>query len=145
MPGSRWPRRPTGAYDLIIVDAFSSDAIPIHLLTREAMAIYLDKLSPHGMVVMHVSNRHLELASVVAGIAAANGLLTRVNDSADIDEAANPYKYAGTVAAVARREEDFGLLAQARDWERKPPDPTQWVWTDDYSDIVGAVIRKLNE
>ncbi len=136
---------PAGAYDLIIVDAFSSDAIPTHLLTREAMATYLDKLSPRGMVVMHVSNRHLELASVVAGIAAANGLLTRVNDSADIDEAANPYKYAGTVAALARREEDFGLLAQARDWERKPPDPTQWVWTDDYSDIVGAVIRKLNE
>ena len=55
------------AYDLIIVDAFSSDAIPIHLLTREAMAIYLAKLKPHGLIVMHVSNRHLELASVVKG------------------------------------------------------------------------------
>ena len=80
---------PDGTYDLIIVDAFSSDAIPIHLLTREAMAIYLKKLSPHGIVVLHVSNRHLELASVVAGIAAANGLITRVNESADLDETAN--------------------------------------------------------
>jgi spermidine synthase len=134
---------PDGAYDLIVVDAFSSDAIPIHLLTREAMAVYLKKLSPHGMVVLHVSNRHLELASVVAGIAAANGLITRVNDNADIDEAANPYKYAGTVAAVARSEEDFGALAQAPDWGLKPPDPRQWVWTDDYSNIVGSVIRQI--
>jgi hypothetical protein len=136
---------PDGAYDLIIVDAFSSDAIPIHLLTREAMAIYLKKLSPHGMVVMHVSNRHLELASVVAGSAAANGLATRVSDSADLDEAANPYKFVGTVAAVARSEEDFGALAQARAWALKAPDPSQWVWTDDYCNILGSAIRKLDE
>jgi hypothetical protein len=136
---------PDGAYDLIVVDAFSSDAIPIHLLTREAMAMYKAKLTPHGMVVMHISNRHLELASVVAGIAAANGLITYIDDSADIDEAANPYKYSGTVAAIARSEEDFGLLTHSRDWELKTADPAQWVWTDDYSNIVGAVIRKLNE
>src|SRR5262245_10945196 len=136
---------PDGAYDLIVVDAFSSDAIPIHLLTREAMAMYLKKLSPHGMVVMHVSNRHLELASVVAGIAAANGLITRVSESSDLDEAANPYKFVATVAAVARSEQDFGALAQARDWALKAPDPGQWVWTDDYCNIVGAVLRKLNE
>jgi spermidine synthase len=136
---------PDGAYDLILVDAFSSDAIPIHLLTREAMAIYLKKLGPHGMVVMHVSNRHLELASVVAGIAAANGLIARVSDSSDLDEAANPYKFVATVVAVARSEEDFGALAQARDWALKAADPSQWVWTDDYCNIVGAVLRKLNE
>ena len=136
---------PDGAYDLIVVDAFSSDAIPIHLLTREAMAMYKAKLRPHGMVVMHISNRHLELASVVAGIAAANGLITRIDDSADIDEAANPYKYSGTVAAIARSEEDFGLLAQSRDWELETPDPAQWVWTDDYSNIVGAMLRNFGE
>ena len=136
---------PDGAYDLIIVDAFSSDAVPIHLLTREAMAIYLKKLSPHGMAVLHVSNRHLELASVVAGIAAANGLIARASDSSDLDEAANPYKFVATVVAVARSEEDFGTLAQARDWALKAPDPSQWVWTDDYCNIVGAALRKLNE
>jgi hypothetical protein len=134
---------PDGAYDLIIVDAFSSDAIPIHLLTREAMAIYLKKLSPHGMVVLHVSNRYLELASVVAGIAAANGAVTRINDSVEIDEGANPYKYSGTVAAVVRDEEDFGALAQAPDWHLRAPNPSQWVWTDDYSNIVGSVMRQL--
>src|SRR5215470_12190353 len=136
---------PDGAYDLIVVDAFSSDAIPIHLLTREAMGIYLRKLAPHGMVVLHVSNRNLELASVVAGIATANGAVTRVDDSADLDETLNPYNFAGTVAAVVRSEEDFGALAESRNWELKVPDPRQWVWTDDYSDIAGAVIRKLRE
>jgi spermidine synthase len=136
---------PDGAYDLIVVDAFSSDAIPVHLLTREAMALYLRKLSPHGMIALHVSNRHLELASVVAGIAAANGLVTRVNDRVDFDELANPYKYAGTVAAVARSEDDLGALAQTSEWMPMPPDPHQWVWTDDYSNIIGAVLRRLKE
>jgi hypothetical protein len=94
---------------------------------------------------MHVSNRHLELASVVAGIAAANGAVTRVNDRIDFDELANPYKYAGTVAAVARSEEDFGALAQTGEWAPMAPDPHQWVWTDDYSNIVGALLRRLKE
>jgi hypothetical protein len=62
-----------------------------------------------------------------------------------LDEAANPYKFVATVVAVARSEEDFGALAQARDWALKAPDPSQWVWTDDYCNIVGAVLRKLNE
>ena len=136
---------PAGAYDLVIVDAFSSDAIPIHLLTREAMAIYRDKVGEHGMVVMHVSNRHLELASVVAGIAAANGLMTRVNDTVDLDETAHPYKFSGTVAAVAKSDEDFGALAQSNDWVLTESDPNQWVWTDDYSNIVGSVMRRLKE
>jgi len=133
------------AYDLIVVDAFSSDAIPVHLLTREAMAIYLQKLRPHGTIVMHISNRHLELASVVAGIAAANGLVTLVSDRPDPDETANPYKFSGTVAAVARNREDFAELVQSGDWEFTPPDPAQWVWTDDYCNILGAVLRQLRE
>jgi hypothetical protein len=82
---------------------------------------------------------------VVAGIAAANGAITRVNDSASIDEAANPYKFSGTVAAVARSDEDFGTLAQSGTWEVQEPDPKQWVWTDDYSNIVGSVLRQMRD
>jgi hypothetical protein len=134
---------PDGAYDLIVVDAFTSDAIPIHLLTREAMALYLRKLAAHGMVVLHVSNRYLELASVVAGIAAANGLAARLSDTDDPDEAANPYKFGGTVVAVARSEDDFGALAQAPDWQPLAADPAQWTWSDDYSNVLGAMIRRL--
>ena len=133
---------PAGAYDLIVVDAFSSDAIPVHLLTREAMAIYLGKLSPHGIIVMHVSNRHLELASAVAGVARANGLVARLNDGGDVDQS---YKFASTVVAVARDQEDFGALTQHSGWTELAPDPNQQVWTDNYSNVLGAVLRKLRE
>jgi hypothetical protein len=136
---------PDASYDAIIVDAFSSDAIPIHLITREAMAIYLKKLAPNGLLAIHVSNRHLELASVVAGIAAANGAVARINDGGDATENDAEYMFIGTVAAIARRDEDFGPIAQSQFWETQEPDPKQWVWTDDYSNIVGAVIRKLRD
>ena len=62
-------------YDLIVLDAFSSDAIPVHLLTREALAGYLSRLKPGGVIILHVSNRHLELASVAAAVGAADGLV----------------------------------------------------------------------
>jgi hypothetical protein len=134
---------PDGSYDIIYVDAFTSDAIPIHLLTREAMAVYLRKLTPHGIAVIHISNRYLELASVVGGIAAANGLRTRVNDGSDVVENGNEYLYVGTVAAVARDDQDFGALANSAFWPLQQLDPSQWVWTDDYSNIVGAVMRQI--
>jgi hypothetical protein len=134
-----------GAYDLIIVDAFTSDAIPIHLLTQEAMAIYLKKLAPGGIVLMHISNRHLELGSVVAGIAQANGLVTRQNSRANENEDSDKYLFSSTVAACARADADFGSLTrQEKGWEPLPA-PARRVWSDDYSNIVGAMIRQLQE
>ena len=134
-----------GAYDLIVVDAFTSDAIPIHLLTKEAMAIYLKKLSPQGIVLIHISNRHLELASVVTGIAAANGMVTRVSESGDVVEDDSDYKFLGTVTVSARKDEDFGPMAKSQYWELQRPAPRQQVWSDDYSNIVGALIRQLRQ
>jgi len=128
---------PDGAYDLIIVDAFSSDAIPIHLLTREAMAIYLEKLSAHGVVILHVSNRQFELLSVVAGIASANGLITRVYDSETFTSRPMPAPFPSTVAAVARSEIDFGPLLL--NWKLKASNPNRRAWTDDYSNVVGSL------
>jgi hypothetical protein len=138
---------PDGAYDFIMVDAFSSDTIPIHLLTREAMEIYLAKLAPHGMIVMHVSNRHLELSSVVAGIAQANGLKTRTNPGTANDEHENDsaYKFTSTIVIAARADEDFGVLSEPGDfaWPVVTAPPKQRVWTDDYSNIIGAILRHL--
>jgi spermidine synthase len=137
---------PDGGYDIIIVDAFSSDAIPIHLLTQEAMAAYLAKLAPRGMIVLHISNRYLELASIVAGIADANGLRTRINSQLDEKEDNSRYLYTSTVTASARDEEDFGALQEPDSgWEPLEPDPDQRVWTDDYSNVVGAMIRHSRE
>ena len=63
-----------GTSDLVIVDAFSSDSVPVHLLTREAIELYVRKLGPDGLIAFHVTNRHLELAPVVARAARALGL-----------------------------------------------------------------------
>ena len=129
-----------GAYDLIVMDAFTSDAVPVHLLTREALAIYVRKLAPGGMILMHVMNRHMELISVATGVASANGLVTRVRETTDIDDDEH-YLYGSSVAAIARADADFGPLATLPDWKIQQPDPVQWVWTDDYSNIIGAMIR----
>jgi len=136
-------KEPDGSYDLIIVDAYSSDAIPIHLATKQAMQIYRDKLAPQGAVVMHVSNRHLELASVVVGIAEANDLMSWVyNEDSNRD---GEYIFATSVVVSARAEADVGGLASSDSWELTAADPGQRVWTDDYSNVLGAVYRRLRE
>ncbi len=136
---------PDGSYDLIFIDAFIGAAIPVHLLTREAMELYLQKLKPHGVLAMHISNRNLELASVVAGIAEANGVIARIYDGGDAEEDANHHIWVPRVAAVARAEEDFGTLAQSEFWPLRRREPGQRVWTDDYSNILGALLRNLRE
>src|ERR1700686_2087784 len=136
-------REPDGIYDLIIVDAYSSDAIPIHLATQEAMAIYKQKLAPQGAVVMHVSNRHLELSSVIVGIATANELQSWVySEDSNRD---NEYIFATTVVVCAREEADVGKLASSDVWALTEADDKQRVWTDDYSNVLGAVYRRLRD
>ncbi len=136
-------KEPDGAYDLIIVDAYSSDAIPIHLATEEAMKIYKDKLAPHGAVVMHVSNRHLDLETVVVGIADANDLKSWVyNEDSGRDA---DYIFSTDVVVSAREEADVGRLASSKQWEETEADDKQRVWTDDYSNIVGALYRRLRD
>jgi hypothetical protein len=136
-------REPDGLYDLIIVDAYSSDAIPIHLATQEAMKIYKDKLGPQGAVLMHVSNRHLELASVVVGIADANDLKSWVYDEDSGRD--GEYIFATNVVVSAREEADVGALASSDKWEETGPKAKQRVWTDDYCNVLGAVYRRLRE
>jgi hypothetical protein len=136
-------REPDGVYDLIIVDAYSSDAIPIHLATKEAMAIYKDKLNPQGAVLMHVSNRHLELASVVVGIADANDLKSWVyNEDSGRD---GEYIFSTNVVVSAREETDVGKLASSEQWDETDAKADQRVWTDDYCNVLGAVYRRLRD
>ena len=136
-------RASDGIYDLIIVDAYSSDAIPIHLATEEAMKIYKDKLAPQGAVLMHVSNRHLELASVIVGIADANDMKSWVyNEDSGRD---GEYIFSTNVVVSAREEADVGKLASSDKWEEADPTAGQRVWTDDYSNVLGAVYRRLRD
>jgi hypothetical protein len=134
---------PDGNYNLIIVDAFSSDTIPVHLITKEAMAIYARKLAFPGMLAMHVSNNYMELVSVVDNIAKANRLSALTN-GADSETGVNEdsYKFKSNVVALARAPEDFGTLVSEYHWIEPHSDPDQKVWTDDYSNILAAILRQ---
>jgi hypothetical protein len=136
-------REPDQHYDLIIVDAYSSDAIPIHLATREAMAIYKAKIAPDGVVLMHISNRILALDEVAVGIASANGMQTWLYDDSNEEDNDDEYIFSSDVAIAANRAGDIGELATSPNWKLTPPEAAQRVWTDDYSNIVGAIIRRF--
>ena len=89
-------------YDLIVLDAFSSDAIPVHLLTREALAGYLSRLEPGGVLVLHISNRHMELGRVVAAVGAAEGSSPTSSRTAARTSSPPDFKLNAIVAALAR-------------------------------------------
>jgi hypothetical protein len=129
-------------YDLIVLDAFSSDAIPVHLLTREALAGYLTRLEPGGVLVMHISNRHMELGSVVAAVAASEGLVAFLKQDDRPAAVPEDFKSNAIVATLARKSADLGDLPQRPGWREIKPDSGVPAWTDDYSDILGAILRK---
>ena len=132
-------------FDLIILDAFTSDAIPVHLLTREAVALYASKLAPHGAIAFNISNRHIELATVVTASAAANGLVTRVKrDRNDVDTL-RTFHTRAEIAVVARSDADLGQLDAREGWRAMSARHDVRTWTDDFSDIVSAIRRKLAE
>jgi hypothetical protein len=126
-----------GGYGLILLDAFSSDAIPPHLLTREALALYLEKLAPGGLIAFHISNRSLDLQGVVSGLARDAGLVSLVFD--DREDDAEKAKEASQWIAVARRAEDLDALRADGRWQpvdeqKHPPE----IWRDDFSNIVSV-------
>ncbi|MCP4559695.1 MAG: hypothetical protein GY873_20590 [Bosea sp.] len=131
-----------GSLDLIIVDAFSSDAIPVHLLTGEALALYMSKLKPDGAVLLHISNRNMELASVVRATAAGQGLVSWLHNSARIEADLRALKSAPSVALVTRPGVDPGPIV--RGWEQHASPGTTRPWSDDYADIIGAIWRQLS-
>ena len=128
-------------HNLIVIDAFSSDSIPVHLLTREAVAGYLSLLENDGVLVMHISNRHMELGRVVAAVGAAEGLVTYLRQDDLRDDVASSYKLAAIVAALARNPAHLRNLTRRPGWTELKPDPRVPAWTDDYSNVVGAIIR----
>jgi hypothetical protein len=116
-----------------VVDAFSSDAIPVHLVTREALRLYLSRLEPGGLVAFHISSRYLRLEPVLAALARDARLAGRIREDAADDGAG---KAASRWVILARREEDLGPLAGDRRWRALAERPGVRVWTDDFSDPV---------
>jgi SAM-dependent methyltransferase len=139
-------RAPDGAFDVILLDAFSSDAIPVHLLTREALALYVRKLAPGGVLAMHVSNVHLDLPPLVDRLAADHDppLAVRYwNDYPTESEKADG-KTASQWMVLARATADLGVMGRGPHWQpvhARRPGP---VWRDDFANIL-AVWKREDE
>lgn len=133
---------PSGAYDIVFVDAFSSDSVPTHLLTQEAIGGYLRVLKPDGVVVLHLSNRNLEITTPAVASVRALGAPALHQIYIENPKRA-PMWEASTEALVVGRSE--AALADFRSdprW-RSPPVSKARPWTDDYVDLFGALWRDL--
>jgi hypothetical protein len=127
------PRR----FDLFIVDAFTGDAIPAHLLTRECLALYRAHLAPGGRIMLHVSNRYLDLRPLIAGLARDAGLEALITDSHPTDAAELPATWAAIAPAGAFSAEERAMAGRSR-----PPSAlAPVVWTDEFSNLVGLLDR----
>lgn len=133
--------RQSGSADVVVIDAFSSDAIPTHLLTKEAFEIYLSRLDERGVVVLHISNKHLDLGRVVARTAGEVGLQVWARFQSVPSEAfERTMQTSSYVVALARRPQDLGAVAaEGGDWRLLSPDAAVSPWTDDYSNILQAM------
>lgn len=136
-------REKDASLDLIIVDAFSSDAVPVHLMTAEALNLFLSKLTPNGVAVLHVSNRYLDLDGVAAAtlklVPGAKGLI--ISD----DEADGSYaQTSSTVVVFAHSEEVLAPFRQLETIYELDPRGLR-AWTDDFSDIIGPFRSKLKQ
>ncbi len=131
---ARWSLAHASAdvYDLIIVDAFSSDAIPVHLLTREALRVYLSRLSADGIIAFHISNRYLALERPVADLARDAGLSCVWRAEPRLSEQDEELGYSSSDWIVlTRRAEGLSELTGADGWTEVPGKPER-IWTDDY-------------
>lgn len=145
-------RQPPGSFDLLAVDAFSSDSVPLHLLTVEALRVYMQALAPDGLLLLHVSNRFLDLERVVAAAVAAEGLAARrLRYTPAKEDLANGLVYGSSDWVLVTRTEQrmAEAVAAARggpnaaaEWEPlKTPEGIP-PWTDGHASIL-RVLKPL--
>lgn len=124
-------------YDLLVIDAYGSDAVPVHLTTHEAMQLYLDRLAPDGVLLYHISNRYYAIERPLARSAAALGLVARIQDYPG-NEAADPGDMPSRVVMLARSEAALGPLARDPRWRDLVADGGP-VWTDDFANLLSIL------
>jgi len=132
-------RGPAHRFDLLILDAFSSDAIPVHLVTREAFLSYVRALKPHGAIALHITNRYFDLAPIIARIAPEAGLVAYDWDFKPPPRTDFAILSVSHWIVLARNPADLGAIATNGHWTRRNPDPKVRLWTDDYSNLLAAL------
>lgn len=131
---------PDGAYDALILDAYSSDSMPVHLLTREALQLYFKKVAAHGVVLFHISNRYLDLEPVLGNLASDANLVGMAQSDTDISEMESEQgKLAAHYVIMFRTRDDLGTLGNDPRWQPLRTQPRLGVWTDDYSNIISIL------
>ena len=134
---------PGQRFGLLVVDAFQGDAVPVHLLTREALALYMTRLEPGGWLLLHLSNDHLDLEPVVAALAQEAGLAARIcRDESLLPAELAAGKFASRWAVLTRREADLGPLATDPAWTSLSPRHGVLPWTDRYTPLL-PIMRGL--
>ncbi len=127
-------------FDVLVLDAFAGDAIPVHLLTSEAFDLYASRLAPGGVLAVHISNRHVDLAPVVRSQAERLEFLALLTAS---DPEPERYRYTSTWVLLSRNADfvtDPGVLGRAEPWGDEATDPAgRFRWTDDYSNLLGVL------
>lgn len=136
-------REPAGSYDLLVIDAFSSDAVPTHLLTVEAIRGYLRLLAPDGVVVLHLSNRNLEIT--LPAEAAAQALKVPHLHQVYIEQSGLGQMAEASTEALLIGKSQASLKGFGEDarWSKLSP-TTVRPWTDDYVNLFGSLVRQMD-
>jgi predicted membrane-bound spermidine synthase len=130
-----------GEFDMIVIDAFSSDSIPIHLMTKEAFKIYLSKLDANGILAIHISSQNLDLSQVVGDLANDAGLYCffQNDDYIDYSDDQTRGKYTSTWTVMSRHYSSLEILKKKTNWKFIPPRLNAQPWTDDFSNILSVI------
>ena len=129
-------KMPDSTFDVLMLDAFSSDSIPAHLVSREAVEMYLHKLKPNGLILFHVSNRYMNVEGLVSALifdAHLEGLVRYDDDEEPTGKTSSDY------VVAARRPEDLGSLEHSENWVHVEKPAGIQPWTDDYSNMLKIV------
>lgn len=131
-------KQPADTFDLLFMDAFTSDAVPVHLITMEAIAMYFTKLKPDGLLIVNIANRYLTFEPVLGNLAEELGLKALLQQG---DEDRSIDRYASAWVVMARQTSAFGILPDLHyldyHWMELTPNPKLGVWRDDYSNLLG--------
>ena len=128
-------------YRMIVLDAFNSDAIPVHLLTREAFELYERKLEEGGILLLNISNRYLNMEPVIAAAARETGMVGLVGrHTAEGEAMVLDLEYSSDWVVLARDSAELSMIG-GPDWELLPRAQVGAAWTDDFSNILGILVR----
>ncbi len=153
-------REPDRKFDILIIDAFSSDSIPIHLLTREAIDLYFRKLENDGLLLVHISNQYLDLEPVLANLSQHAQLAARIQlflpnkmssttglsaEEATTEVHLADFHNSSLWVLLAANEGALGPIATDQRWRSLEPEPAVGLWTDDYSNITKVLRWNMNK